>query len=133
MNKFLEKCRFCHHELKDTFIDLGLSPLSNAYILPEHADCGEMNYPLHVKVCQHCFLVQLGEFETPEHIFSDYAYFSSYSTSWLNHARDYVTYMMDEYGINRNSQVLEIASNDGYLLQYFKKNNVPVSGIELNG
>ncbi len=125
-----KKCRFCHQDLQDTFIDLGLSPLSNAYVAFEHRDCGEMSYPLYVRVCRHCFLVQLEEFENPQAIFKDYAYFSSFSTSWLAHAKAYTEYMMENYAIGSQSQVVEIASNDGYLLQYFKMSNVPVLGIE---
>lgn len=123
-------CRFCHNELKHTFVDLGMSPLSNSYIPVDNIDKGQMTYPLHVKVCEKCWLVQLGEFESPEAIFSDYAYFSSYSSSWLEHVRKYVHHMMEDYGIGKNSHVVEIASNDGYLLQYFKEQDVPVLGIE---
>lgn len=125
-----EYCRFCHNELTHTFLNLGMSPLANSYIPMQNADKGQMTYPLHVKVCEKCWLVQLGEFESPEAIFSDYAYFSSYSSSWLEHARKYVHHMMEDYGIGKNSQVVEIASNDGYLLQYFKEQEVPVLGIE---
>ncbi len=123
-------CRFCHSELQHTFVDLGMSPLSNSYIPLEQTDKGQMTYPLHVRVCDNCFLVQLEEFESPKDIFSEYAYFSSYSTSWLKHAENYVNYMIRNYGLSRNSQVIEIASNDGYLLQYFKKEGIPVLGIE---
>ena len=126
----MNKCRFCGNELKYTFADLGMSPLSNSYIPLKDADKGQMTYPLHARVCDKCFLVQLEEFESPEDIFSDYAYFSSYSSSWLAHAKNYVAYMVETYGVNENSQVVEIASNDGYLLQYFKEKNVPVLGIE---
>ena len=125
-----EVCRFCKNDLAHTFIDLGMSPLANSYVPAKDADKGQMTYPLHVRVCEKCFLVQLGEFESPEDIFSDYAYFSSYSESWLEHARKYVDYMTQEYNLNENSQVVEIASNDGYLLQYFKQKNIPVLGIE---
>ena len=90
----------------------------------------ERFYPLHAYVCSRCFLVQLQEFESPEHIFGDYAYFSSYSETWLDHARRYADYMIERFGFGPESQVIEIASNDGYLLQYFKKRNVPVLGIE---
>ncbi|MEA3155146.1 MAG: hypothetical protein QOK44_2735 [Betaproteobacteria bacterium] len=90
----------------------------------------ERFYPLHAYVCSRCFLVQLQEFESPEHIFGDYAYFSSYSETWLDHARRYADYMIERFGFGPQSQVIEIASNDGYLLQYFKKRNVPVLGIE---
>ena len=124
------KCRFCGTELNKTFINLGMSPLANSYIPMDRADEGQMTYPLHVYVCEKCFLVQLSEFESPNDIFSDYAYFSSYSTSWLKHARDYTDYMCQRFGFDSNSQVMEIASNDGYLLQYFKEKKIPVLGIE---
>ncbi|MFC5448774.1 class I SAM-dependent methyltransferase [Paenibacillus aestuarii] len=123
-------CRFCGELLTQSFVDLGMSPLSNSYIKPDLAHAKESFYPLHVHVCEHCYLVQLEEFETPDNIFQDYAYFSSYSESWLQHAERYVNKMTSEYQINRNSLVVEIASNDGYLLQYFNKNEVPVLGIE---
>lgn len=126
----MNKCRFCGNELNYTFADLAMSPLSNSYIPLEDADKGQMTYPLHARVCEKCFLVQLEEFESPEDIFSDYAYFSSYSSSWLAHAKEYVRYMIEAYGVNENFHVVEIASNDGYLLQYFKEKNIPVLGIE---
>lgn len=126
----MNKCRFCGNELKYTFADLAMSPLSNSYIPLGDADKGQMTYPLHARVCKKCFLVQLEEFESPEDIFSDYAYFSSYSSSWLAHAKEYVRYMIEAYGVDENYHVVEIASNDGYLLQYFKEKNIPVLGIE---
>ena len=107
-----------------------MSPLSNSYIKEENSWKMEPFYPLHAYACESCFLVQLEEFQSPEAIFSDYAYFSSYSESWLAHARQYVDKMIERFGFNARSQVIEIASNDGYLLQYFKKRNVPVLGIE---
>jgi SAM-dependent methyltransferase len=107
-----------------------MSPLSNAYLLPEQLNQMEPFYPLCVRVCEQCFLVQLAEFEQPEKIFGDYAYFSSYSESWLRHAREYCVRMVDEFRLNPSSLVLEIASNDGYLLQYFQARNVPVLGVE---
>ncbi len=123
-------CRFCGAALKQTFIDLGMSPLCETY--PSSADLsrGEIYYPLHVYVCQQCFLVQLEEYETPQNIFSDYAYFSSYSDSWLKHCENYCEKMTKRFGLNEHSFVVEVASNDGYLLQYFVKRNVPVLGIE---
>ena len=124
------KCRFCATPLKYTFVDLGMSPLSNAYITPEHANRMEPFYPLHAFVCDTCFLVQLEEFETPEQIFGDYAYFSSYSDHWLDHARTYAQTMVARLELDGGSRVIEIASNDGYLLQYFKEQNIPVLGIE---
>jgi SAM-dependent methyltransferase len=123
-------CRFCKTELNDTFADLGMSPLSNSYIRPEAANAAEVFYPLHARVCRNCFLVQLEEFESPENIFGDYAYFSSYSQSWLEHSRRYVEMMCARFGFDENSLVAEIASNDGYLLQYFIERRVPVLGIE---
>jgi len=123
-------CRFCHHEIKHTFVDLGMAPLSNSYVKMNSSEHGQMTYPLHVRVCNQCFLVQLEEFESPSDIFSDYAYFSSFSTSWIKHAKAYTDYMVENYAIGKDSQVIEIASNDGYLLQYFKEKNIPVLGIE---
>lgn len=124
------KCRFCAAPLKHTFVDLGMSPLSNAYVSHEHANRMEPFYPLHAFVCDACFLVQLEEFETPEHIFSDYAYFSSYSDQWLEHARVYAQEMTTRLGLGGHSRVVEVASNDGYLLQYFRERGIPVLGIE---
>lgn len=124
------RCRHCQTPLTESFCDLGLSPLANSYVEPEAAGQGEMFYPLHAYVCSACLLVQLEEFESPDNIFSDYAYFSSYSTSWLAHARRYVEDMCAGYGIGASSQVVEIASNDGYLLQYFVEKGVPVLGVE---
>jgi SAM-dependent methyltransferase len=124
------KCRFCGNLLNHTFVDLGMSPLSNAYLKLNTVNKAEKFYPLHAYVCDNCFLVQLEEFETPDHIFSDYAYFSSYSETWLHHAENYTELMTQRFGLNVNSQVIEIASNDGYLLQYFQKQNIPVLGIE---
>ena len=123
-------CRFCGKELKYLFVSLGSSPLSNAYLKKNQLKQEEVSYPLDVYVCDNCFLVQLPEFETPENIFSEYAYFSSYSETWLKHSEIYVDKMMDLLKISKDSYVVEIASNDGYLLQYFKGKGVPVLGIE---
>jgi SAM-dependent methyltransferase len=123
-------CRFCATQLQHSFIDLGMSPLSNAYLKPEQLNCMEPFYPLHAWVCEQCKLVQLEEFESPESIFSDYAYFSSYSPSWLAHAKAYTEMMIERFAYNDTHQVIEIASNDGYLLQYFKQQGIPVLGIE---
>ncbi|MDA0164716.1 class I SAM-dependent methyltransferase [Solirubrobacter ginsenosidimutans] len=123
-------CRFCAAPLEATFADLGMSPFANSYIAPEKANAMEPFYPLHAYVCSQCFLVQLGEFESPEHIFSDYLYFSSYSSSWLEHSKRYVDAMTERFGLDESSQVVEIASNDGYLLQYFVQRGIPVLGIE---
>jgi 2-polyprenyl-3-methyl-5-hydroxy-6-metoxy-1,4-benzoquinol methylase len=124
------QCRFCANPLKHTFVDLGMSPPSNSYLAANQLQVAEKFYPLHAYVCEKCFLVQLEEFESPEDIFSDYAYFSSYSASWLSHAKSYTDLMVDKFGFNSSSKVIEIASNDGYLLQYFKELNIPVLGIE---
>lgn len=123
-------CRFCAAPLRVTFCDLGMSPLSNAYLQQSQLRNMEPFYPLHTYVCEQCLLVQLEEFESPEHIFSDYAYFSSYSDSWLSHVSNYVEQMVSRFDIGRASQVVEIASNDGYLLQYFKAKDIPVLGVE---
>jgi 2-polyprenyl-3-methyl-5-hydroxy-6-metoxy-1,4-benzoquinol methylase len=124
------KCRFCETPLRHTFANLGMSPLSNAFLKQENLNQMEPFYPLHAFVCENCFLVQLSEFQSPEQIFGDYAYFSSYSESWLNHAKRYTELMIERFGLDSNSQVVEIASNDGYLLQYFMEKNIPVLGIE---
>ncbi len=123
-------CRFCGTPLDTTFVDLGVQPLSNSYLRAADLSRMEAFYPLHAYVCTGCRLVQLEEQQSPEQIFSDYAYFSSYSQSWLDHARDYCAAMTERFDINRNKQVLEIASNDGYLLQYFAADEIPVLGIE---
>lgn len=123
-------CRACGSLLQHTFIDLGLSPLANSYVPAERMRGGEMFFPLHAYVCERCFLVQLEEFESPEHIFSDYAYFSSYSKSWLCHAEQYAKAMIKRFGLDATNKVVEIASNDGYLLQYFVEPGIPVLGIE---
>jgi len=123
-------CRFCGAPLEHVFADLGMSPLANSYVAPERANAMEPFFPLRALVCSHCFLVQLEEFETAEAIFSDYAYFSSYSTTWLEHAESYAQAMIDRFGIGATSHVVELASNDGYLLQYFAARGVPVLGVE---
>ncbi|HOD12713.1 MAG TPA: class I SAM-dependent methyltransferase [Candidatus Omnitrophota bacterium] len=124
------KCRFCNTELSHLFVSLGSSPFSNVYLRKEQLCNKENFYPLDVFVCERCFLVQLQQFESPDNIFSDYAYFSSYSDTWLKHSEEYVDKMAKLFGINKSSQVIEIASNDGYLLQYFVKKGVPVLGVE---
>jgi 2-polyprenyl-3-methyl-5-hydroxy-6-metoxy-1,4-benzoquinol methylase len=126
----LPACRFCGAALHHTFVNLGMSPLANAFLKPEQLNQIEPFYPLHARVCGHCFLVQLEQFEKPDNIFGDYAYFSSYSESWLNHAREYAEAMVERFHFNRESLVIEIASNDGYLLQYFHAMGVPVLGVE---
>lgn len=124
-------CHACGSTLDRSFADLGMSPLSNAFIRPGHEHRMEAFFPLHAYVCEKCFLVQLDQFESPERIFDqNYAYFSSYSESWLAHCRSYVEMMISRFGLNEVSQVIEVASNDGYLLQYFKARDVKVLGIE---
>ena len=124
------RCRFCQSGLSETFADLGMSPLSNSYLGESQLQGMERFYPLHAYVCSSCFLVQLTEFETPERIFSDYAYFSSYSDSWLRHCEVYARSMVERWQLGSASRVIEIASNDGYLLQYFKQLGIPVFGVE---
>src|SRR5271169_2061124 len=123
-------CRFCRAELRHTFVDLGTSPLCETYPSAADLNRGEVHYPLHAYVCENCFLVQLEEYERAENIFSDYAYFSSYSDSWLKHAEMYCEKMTGNLRLGAESFVVEIASNDGYLLQYFVRKNIPVLGIE---
>src|SRR6266849_532875 len=123
-------CRFCGTKLEHTFVDLGMSPLCESFLPGEQLNQMEAFYPLHAYVCGNCFLVQLEAYVTPEHIFSDYAYFSSYSDSWLVHAKKYTDRMVERFGIDEKSFVVEVASNDGYLLQYFVEKGVPVLGIE---
>jgi SAM-dependent methyltransferase len=123
-------CRFCSQPLEHVFCDLGMSPLANAYLREEQLHQAESFYPLRTFVCSRCFLVQLEEFESPEEIFSDYAYFSSYSDSWLEHCRRYTQEMRNRFGLGPDSKVIELASNDGYLLQYFKEAGIPVLGVE---
>lgn len=124
------QCRSCGATLEHTFVNLGMSPLANSYIKPEQLNRMEPFYPLHVYVCAECVLVQLEQFSTPHDIFSDYAYFSSFSDSWLAHAKAYVDMIVDRFRLDRNSNVVEIASNDGYLLQNFVARGIPVLGIE---
>lgn len=123
-------CHNCSAELKDTFIDLGTSPLCNGFIKPENMNKGQRFFPLHAYVCSNCLLVQVAEYVSPETIYSDYRYFSSYSDTWLEHAKSYVEMMTGNFHINQDNFVVEIASNDGYLLQYFKNKAIPILGIE---
>lgn len=123
-------CRFCGQVLRHTFADLGSSPLCQRHVTPERLNEMEPFYPLHAWVCEKCFLVQLEEYVAPGEIFNDYAYFSSFSDSWLAHARGYTRMMGERFGIGAASKVVEIASNDGYLLQYFKEMGVDVLGVE---
>lgn len=126
-------CRFCGEPLTITFADLGMSPLSNAYVSKEKLFQKEIFYPLHAFVCANCFLVQVNDVELPEKIFSDYAYFSSYSDTWLKHSQEYASMAISRFCLTNNSAVIELASNDGYLLQYFKEVGIPVLGIEPAG
>jgi SAM-dependent methyltransferase len=123
-------CRFCAQPLQTTFVDLGMSPPCQTHIAQHQLNDMERFYPLHAWVCQKCFLVQLEEYVAPDSIFSEYAYFSSYADSWVEHARKYTVHMRERFGLSPNSLVMEIASNDGYLLQHFVAAGVPVLGIE---
>lgn len=151
-----ETCRICGQPLADTFVDLGLSPLSNQFVRREDAELPAVFYPLKAMVCSHCFLVQVGEFEAPEHIFGEYVYFSSFSDSWLKHAEQYAAMMRTRFGLHpggghggadaaavgadgghgtsvsagEGPLIVEIACNDGYLLQYFKSAGLRTLGIE---
>ena len=120
------KCRHCGAELRLQAIDLGAAPPSNAYPSAEQLDAPETTYPLRVMVCEQCWLVQTRDFAQAHELFSnDYAYFSSYSTSWLQHAERYVTDMVARFGLGREAHVVEVASNDGYLLQYVRALGIP--------
>jgi 2-polyprenyl-3-methyl-5-hydroxy-6-metoxy-1,4-benzoquinol methylase len=123
-------CRFCGAKLQHIFVDLGMSPLANSYLTPAQLNQMEPFFPLRVYVCEGCFLVQLEEFASPEQIFTEYAYFASYSDTWLHHARSFVEVALERFRLDANHQVVEIASNDGYLLQYFVSKGIPVLGIE---
>jgi SAM-dependent methyltransferase len=124
------ECRFCARPLRHTFVDLGMSPLCESYVPAERLDAMEPFFPLHARVCARCLLVQLEQFVTPEEIFSEYAYFSSYSDSWVHHARAYVADATARFGIGPDSLVIEVASNDGYLLQHVRDRGIPALGIE---
>src|SRR6187402_2461606 len=126
----LDKCRHCGAELQDPVVDLGMSPLCESYVPADRLDTMEPFYPLHVSVCSKCLLVQLNEYVTADHIFTEYAYFSSFSTAWLKHAEDYVEMISRRLELGPKSFVVELASNDGYLLQYFVKKQIPCLGIE---
>jgi hypothetical protein len=123
-------CRFCSQELSDTVVDLGMSPLCESFVRPEQVNAMEAFYPLKVLVCRRCWLVQLEQYVSAEDIFTEYAYFSSFSDSWVQHARDYTALMIDRLDLGSTSQVVELASNDGYLLQWFVKAGIPSLGIE---
>jgi hypothetical protein len=123
-------CRFCGSELKHTFVDLGMSPLCESFLSAGQVNQGETFYPLHAYLCDKCFLVQLQQYVSEASIFEEYAYFSSYSDSWLAHAKKYTEDMIARFGLGAKSHVVELASNDGYLLQYFVERGVPALGIE---
>lgn len=123
-------CRFCHTELEHTFIDLGMSPLCESFLTAGQLNRMEAFYPLKVYICANCFLVQLEEYVSPDEIFTEYAYFSSYSDTWLQHAQNYTNLMIERFKLGKQHRVIEIASNDGYLLQYFVEHGIPVTGIE---
>jgi 2-polyprenyl-3-methyl-5-hydroxy-6-metoxy-1,4-benzoquinol methylase len=123
-------CRHCGVPVKHSFCDLGMSPLANSYLAEAQVDQPEVFYPLHAYVCSNCLLVQLDEFKDPDAIFGDYLYFSSYSQSWLDHARTYVQDVIERFGLDESKQVVEIASNDGYLLKNFVEAGIPALGIE---
>jgi C-methyltransferase C-terminal domain/Putative zinc binding domain/Methyltransferase domain len=126
----LPSCRFCAAPLRQTFVDLGMSPLCESYVPAERLAAMEPFYPLHVRICERCLLVQLEEFVAPEEIFTEYAYFSSYSDSWVAHARGYVEMAVERFGLGADSLVVELASNDGYLLQHVVERGIPALGIE---
>lgn len=125
-----QSCRLCNAPIAQTFADLGMTPLCESFLTSDQLDSGENYYPLHAKVCPSCFLVQLNQYVTPGHIFDEYAYFSSYSTSWVEHAKRYCEMIATRLGLGAGSLVVELASNDGYLLQHFAPLGVPVLGIE---
>ena len=125
-----ETCRFCNSTLNQIFLDLGKTPLANSFLSESDLQKDEQFFPLQVYVCNECYLVQLKQFKTPSEIFSEYAYFSSYSSSFLKHVENYVEMILKRFNFNKGSLVVELASNDGYLLQYFKKKQIPVLGIE---
>ena len=126
----MPKCRFCAAPLNQLLVDLGMSPLCESYVPAEKLNSMEPFYPLHVYICERCFLVQIEEYVAPEEIFAQYAYFSSYSTSWRQHAKAYTEKMRQELKLSDRSLVVEVGSNDGYLLEYFVHAGVPVLGIE---
>jgi len=130
MKKAKYVCRCCASTIKDIFLDLGKTPLANSFLKKSNLKKKEKVYPLKTYVCKNCFLVQLPKYSNPQKIFSEYAYFSSYSSDWLNHAKNYVKIITKKLKLNSQHMVIEIASNDGYLLQYFLIKKIPVLGIE---
>jgi hypothetical protein len=123
-------CRFCAAPIRHTFVDLGMSPLCESYVPAERLNAMEPFYPLHARICERCLLVQLEEFVAADEIFTEYAYFSSYSDSWVAHARAYVEMAVERFDIGADSLVVELASNDGYLLQHVVERGIPALGIE---
>src|SRR5215207_9532468 len=130
MEPALPICRFCRSPLRRTVVDLGMSPLCESYVEATRLDEMEPFYPLHVRICERCFLVQLRAYVRPEDIFQEYAYFPSYSSSWVEHARTYVDAVTERLGLGPENLVVEVGSNDGYLLQRFVERNIPVLGVE---
>ncbi len=126
----MPECRSCGTTLRFTFVDLGMSPLCESFVPPERCNQMEPFFPLHVYVCDQCYLAQLEQYVAPEEIFTEYAYFSSYADSWVQHAKDYTRLVTARFGLDAGSQVVEIASNDGYLLQHFVADGIPAYGIE---
>lgn len=127
----MPKCRFCKEELTTVFANLNMAPIVNNYIKPEYISREEIYYPLVIYACNECLLVQTQDFNPSEQLFTeDYAYFSSFSTSWLQHCKQYADMISKKLNLNQNSHIMEIASNDGYMLQYFKEKNIPLIGIE---
>jgi C-methyltransferase-like protein/putative zinc binding protein/methyltransferase family protein len=129
-NDLAMACRACGAPVRESLVDLGMSPLCESFVPAESADAMEPFYPLHVFVCDQCFLAQLREYVSAEAIFREYAYFSSYSDSWLRHAEEYTAMATTRFGLGPKSRVVELASNDGYLLQYFVRAGIPVLGVE---
>jgi SAM-dependent methyltransferase len=123
-------CQFCATPLQHTLVDLGMSPLCESFVSADRLNQMEAFYPLHVRVCGNCLLVQLEAYVSPEEIFSEYAYFSSYADTWLKHCKTYTEKTIERFHLNERSQVIELASNDGYLLQYFIERNIPALGVE---
>lgn len=126
----IPKCKFCSSHLNQTFINLGMQPLCEEYVHRDELNQMEAHYPLHTYICEKCYLVQLQEFVSPSDIYHEYAYYSSYSDSWVKHAKDYVDLMIEKFEFGKHNLVAEIASNDGYLLQWFLEQDIPVLGIE---
>jgi len=124
------KCRFCNNSVEEVFLDLGMSPLANSNLKLSELNNVESFYPLCAYFCSKCYLVQLDEFESPENIFSNYDYYSSFSDTWNKHIESFVNSVISRFNISQENQIIEIASNDGYLLKHFKKKNFPVLGIE---